>query len=96
MHEQYSGSNIRNDIALLQLDGSVALSAKVNTVCLPQSGSRAQVGARCYITGMATTTTMMMVITIVMMTTTTTMMMIIIIQKLLQKFDANLAFSNYF
>merc|ERR1719309_263004 len=50
-HESFSMRNLRNDIALLQLAGSVQSSSKVNTVCLPSSGSRAPAGSRCYITG---------------------------------------------
>lgn len=43
--------NLRNDIALLQLDGSISTSSKVNTVCLPSSGNKVPAGTRCYITG---------------------------------------------
>ncbi|XP_001632947.3 chymotrypsinogen B isoform X2 [Nematostella vectensis] len=50
-HEQFSMRHLKNDIALLQLHEPVKASDKVNTVCLPSSGSRAQAGARCYITG---------------------------------------------
>lgn len=50
-HEQFSMRTLRNDIALLQLEGSISASPKVNTVCMPGSGSRPQAGARCYITG---------------------------------------------
>jgi len=42
---------LRNDIALLQLEGSITTSEKVNTVCLPASGSRIPAGTHCYITG---------------------------------------------
>lgn len=45
------GKNIRFDIALLQLDGSIRLSEQVNTVCLPPSNSRINPGKNCYITG---------------------------------------------
>jgi len=50
-HEGFSMRHLRNDIALLQLAGSVTTSSKVNTVCLPSSGSKARPGAQCYITG---------------------------------------------
>ncbi|XP_028397984.1 chymotrypsinogen A-like [Dendronephthya gigantea] len=50
IHENYVESS-NHDIALIQLDKPVKISSKVNTVCLPQPGSRASVGARCYITG---------------------------------------------
>ena len=50
-HEQFSMRHLRNDIALLQLAGSVSVSSKVNTVCLPSSGSRIPAGRQCYITG---------------------------------------------
>ena len=50
-HERFSMRHLRNDIALLQLSGSVTPSSKVNVVCLPQKGSTAQIGKQCYITG---------------------------------------------
>ncbi|KAK3721618.1 hypothetical protein QZH41_008298 [Actinostola sp. cb2023] len=50
-HEGFSMRHLRNDIALLQLQGSVSTSSKVNTVCLPQKGSQAQISKGCYITG---------------------------------------------
>ena len=50
-HEQFSMRHLRNDIALLQLAGSVSASSKVNTVCLPSSGTRIPAGRQCYITG---------------------------------------------
>lgn len=50
-HEQFSMRQLRNDIALLQLDSSISASSKVNTVCLPSSGSRIPAGTQCYITG---------------------------------------------
>lgn len=50
-HEQFSMRHLRNDIALLQLERPISASAKVNTVCLPSSGSRIPAGSQCYITG---------------------------------------------
>ena len=50
-HEGFSMSHLRKDIALLQLDGEVQLSDKVNTVCLPPKGSRIPPGTECFITG---------------------------------------------
>ena len=50
-HEQFSMRQLKNDVALLQLEPPVLVSSKVNTVCLPSSGSRAPAGSRCYITG---------------------------------------------
>lgn len=50
-HEGFSHSHLRNDIALLKLKTPVLLSAKVNTVCLPEQGSRIGAGHHCYITG---------------------------------------------
>ena len=41
-----------HDIALLELDGKVKLSDKVNTVCLPTRD--AADGAKCFITGNVT------------------------------------------
>ena len=49
IHEYYK--NLRNDIALLQLQQSIQSSQKVNTVCLPQSGDKVRPGTQCYITG---------------------------------------------
>ena len=43
--------HLRNDVALLQLDGQITASSKVNTVCLPREGSRVPAGTICYITG---------------------------------------------
>ncbi|XP_020608281.1 chymotrypsinogen A-like isoform X2 [Orbicella faveolata] len=50
-HEGFNMRQLRNDIALLQLEGSITTSEKVNTVCLPASGSRIPAGTHCYITG---------------------------------------------
>ncbi|XP_031574197.1 chymotrypsinogen B-like isoform X2 [Actinia tenebrosa] len=50
-HEGFSMRHLRNDIALLQLNGQISASSKVNTVCLPQKGSRVPAGTGCYITG---------------------------------------------
>ncbi|KAM7433611.1 hypothetical protein ABFA07_016185 [Porites harrisoni] len=50
-HEQFNTRNLRNDIALLQLEKPISASSKVNTVCLPRSGSKVKEGTRCYITG---------------------------------------------
>ena len=79
-------SNLRYDIALLQLDGSISASSKVNTVCLPASGSKAQVGAQCYITGRATTTTTMLVIitTVAVTSTTATIILLIMMMKTME------------
>ncbi len=48
-HEGYS--QLRNDVALLQLERPISASSQVNTVCLPGSGSRVPAGTQCYITG---------------------------------------------
>ena len=50
-HESFNMRNLQNDIALIQLQGSIQSSNKVNTVCLPSSGSRVSSGTQCYITG---------------------------------------------
>ena len=50
-HESFNMRNLQNDIALLQLQGSIQNSDKVSTVCLPSSGSRVSPGQQCYITG---------------------------------------------
>ena len=50
-HEQFSMRQLRNDVALLQLERPISASSKVNTVCMPSSGSRVPAGTRCYITG---------------------------------------------
>ncbi|KAK3740262.1 hypothetical protein QZH41_017826 [Actinostola sp. cb2023] len=49
-HENFNMRQLRNDVALLQLERAAQISSKVNTVCLP-SGGQAQTGAQCYITG---------------------------------------------
>ena len=51
MHRRFSRRHFRNDIALLQLNGSVTLSNEVGTICLPAAGNRTAAGAQCYITG---------------------------------------------
>ncbi|KAK3745940.1 hypothetical protein QZH41_012752 [Actinostola sp. cb2023] len=48
-HHGFTMQNLKNDLALLQLERSATLSDKVNVACLP-SGDAA-VGAKCYITG---------------------------------------------
>ncbi|XP_068753358.1 chymotrypsinogen A-like [Montipora capricornis] len=50
-HEQFSRRNLRNDVALLQLERSITLSSKINTVCLPKENSRVSPGTQCFITG---------------------------------------------
>ncbi|XP_078374806.1 chymotrypsinogen A-like isoform X2 [Oculina patagonica] len=50
-HESFNMRQLRNDIALLQLDGSITPSSQVSHVCLPASGSRISAGTQCYITG---------------------------------------------
>ncbi|XP_022803816.1 chymotrypsinogen B-like [Stylophora pistillata] len=50
-HEGFDMGKLQNDIALLQVNGRVRLSDKVNTVCMPQKGKRVPAGSRCYITG---------------------------------------------
>ena len=50
-HEDFDMRQLRNDIALLQLERPITTSEKVNTVCLPTSGSRIPAGTPCYITG---------------------------------------------
>ncbi|XP_001623008.2 chymotrypsin-like protease CTRL-1 isoform X2 [Nematostella vectensis] len=50
-HKDFSMSHLKNDVALLKLDNPIQPSDKVNTVCLPERNSRAQVGAQCFITG---------------------------------------------
>ena len=51
-HSGFSMQNLMHDIALLELDGKVKLSDKVNTVCLPTRD--AADGAKCFITGNVT------------------------------------------
>ena len=50
-HEQFNMRQLRNDVALLQLERPIQASSKVNTVCVPSSGSRVPPGTQCYITG---------------------------------------------
>ena len=52
-HEGFSYSHLKNDIALLKLATPAMLSDKVNTVCLPEQGSRIAAGHQCYITGIS-------------------------------------------
>ena len=53
-HEGFSMQHLQNDIAVLTLPNPVALSGRVNTVCLPQSGQKVPTGTKCYITGIPT------------------------------------------
>lgn len=50
-HEGFSMRHLCNDIAVLTLSSPVALSDRVNTVCLPQGGQQVAAGTKCYITG---------------------------------------------
>lgn len=50
-HDGFSMRHLRNDIAVLTLSSPVALSDRVNTVCLPQGGQQVAAGTKCYITG---------------------------------------------
>eukprot|EP00112_Aurelia_sp_Birch-Aquarium-sp1_P011049 Seg2332.1 transcript_id=Seg2332.1/GoldUCD/mRNA.D3Y31 product="Chymotrypsin-like elastase family member 2A" protein_id=Seg2332.1/GoldUCD/D3Y31 len=51
-HPQYSRSRLTNDIALIKLKNPVRFNSRVQTICLPSSGSRPQVGSRqCYLSG---------------------------------------------
>ncbi|XP_020616819.1 elastase-1-like isoform X2 [Orbicella faveolata] len=50
-HEGFSMQHLRNDIAVLTLSNPVALSDRVNTVCLPQGRQQVLTGTKCYITG---------------------------------------------
>lgn len=52
-HEDFCYSHLKNDIALLKLATPATLSDKVNTVCLPEQGSRIAAGHQCYITGIS-------------------------------------------
>ena len=49
-HSGFTMSNLKHDVAVLQLDGNVKLSDKVNTVCLPDRD--ADLNSQCYITGL--------------------------------------------
>jgi len=52
VHPSYN--SLRNDIALLQLKGSVTISTYVRPVCLP-NGEKPRNGDKCYATGYGTT-----------------------------------------
>ena len=43
--------NLKDDVAVLQLERSVQLSDKVTTICLPDGD--ADLRSKCYITGLA-------------------------------------------
>ena len=49
IHGNFTTKNLRNDIALIQLDRPVQISDKVSTVCLPAKAP--DLNANCYITG---------------------------------------------
>lgn len=49
-HKDFTMQNLKNDIALLELDRSAQLSDKVTTVCLPDQD--ADLNSKCYITGL--------------------------------------------
>lgn len=48
-HSGFTMRDLKNDVAVLQLDKNVQLSDKVNTVCLPSKA--ADLNSKCYITG---------------------------------------------
>ena len=50
-HPDFSWITAQNDIGLLELNGNVTLSRKVNLACLPPQGSRIPPGTPCVITG---------------------------------------------
>ncbi|KAJ7355070.1 Chymotrypsinogen B [Desmophyllum pertusum] len=50
-HEQFSMQHLRHDVALLKLSKPATLGGKINTICLPQHGSRVSPGTTCYVTG---------------------------------------------
>ena len=50
-HENFALRHLRDDVAVLTLAKPAALSDKVSTVCLPQSGQAVAPGTKCYITG---------------------------------------------
>ena len=50
-HSEYDHQNLKNDIAVIELRGSVKISGKVSTVCLPRR--RPTPGAKCYVTGLS-------------------------------------------
>ena len=50
-HSEYDHQNLKNDIAVIELRGSVKISGKVSTVCLPRR--RPTPGTKCYVTGLS-------------------------------------------
>jgi len=48
-HSGFTMENLKHDIAVLELRGSVMISDKVSTVCLPTEAPKP--GTKCYITG---------------------------------------------
>ena len=50
-HPKFSMQHLRHDVALLKLSKPVTLGGKINTVCLPEDGSRVSQGTTCYVTG---------------------------------------------
>ena len=50
-HPDFNFDTKQNDIALLELNGNVTLSRKVNLACLPPQGTRIPPGTPCIITG---------------------------------------------
>ncbi|KAJ7370880.1 hypothetical protein OS493_028950 [Desmophyllum pertusum] len=49
-HSGFTMQNLKHDIAVLVLEGSVQLSPKVAKVCLPDQA--ADLNSKCYITGL--------------------------------------------
>lgn len=50
MHSEYSTETLKHDIAVLELRGSVTISDKVSTVCLPTEEPKP--GTKCFVTGL--------------------------------------------
>ncbi|CAG0907854.1 unnamed protein product [Darwinula stevensoni] len=50
-HNQFSGSSLHNDIALLVLPSKIAFNSGVAPVCLPSNTRESYVGQRCIVAG---------------------------------------------
>jgi len=57
VHPEYNSSSFKYDIALVQLQQPMDLTACVGSVCLPSQGKDVPVGTRCWITGWGRTWT---------------------------------------
>ena len=51
VHENYNKNNYHNDIALLQVEGSIKFGKHVEPLCIPSQGYEFDINAKCFAAG---------------------------------------------